>query len=241
MELKLATILEEKKQHIDNKAAEIWNTTSNLAYIEQQLEKKLNEKLDVILKTFESKGNSNIKSLLDKLDVVDKNVNEQIGSVMKKIDDSDNLIVNTISKCQACRDLVPSVAQPPFKPIGSKYYYIEHEEKFNWFVAGDKCRELGGHLVSFQSQGEFDAVKTQLKSGVDYWIDLNDLGAEGKFVSIVSGLKPNFTNWHNGEPNNDHNSMEHCGDLWYYNNKHLMNDAVCSFEKGFICELAKTN
>lgn len=183
------------------------NTFSNIEnQVEQiqSLEKKLNEKLDKHLKSFESRVNSNIKSILEKFDAIN-----------------------------------PSVVQPLFKLIASKYYYIEHEKQCNWFVAGDKCREMGGHLVSFQNQEEFDAVKTQLKSGVDYWIDFNDLGAEGEFVSMVTGLKPKFTNWHNGEPNGQRS--EHCGDLWYYNNKHLMNDANCSYKKGFICELAKNN
>lgn len=122
-----------------------------------------------------------------------------------------------------------------FEKIGVKYYFIEQNEKVNWFVAGDICRTMGAHLVSFQNQCEFNEVVSRLRSNTSYWIDLNDLGTEGQFRSVVTGYKPRYQKWHDDEPNNGR-FEEHCCDLWYNKQLHLMNDSTCTHLKSFICE-----
>ncbi|XP_062140923.1 accessory gland protein Acp29AB-like [Drosophila sulfurigaster albostrigata] len=123
----------------------------------------------------------------------------------------------------------------PYKKIGSKYYYIEDTEKVNWFKAVSKCLALGGHLVSIKNEDEFNAIKEKLQANKNYWIDINDLAKEGEFISIATGQKPSYVNWHPNEPNNQNNN-EHCGELWYKKEVHLMNDSKCGRKKLFICE-----
>lgn len=124
-----------------------------------------------------------------------------------------------------------------FIKLGSKFYYIEQNEKVNWFVAVHKCLALGAHLASLQSQAELNALLPHLRASDNYWIDLNDLGTEGNFLSIVTGLPPTFLNWHWGNPSNSHNN-EHCGELHNYNNQFRMNDNQCSKLQMYICESA---
>jgi len=123
--------------------------------------------------------------------------------------------------------------QQLFEKIGSKYYYIEKHQLTNWFTAVHKCHELGGHLASLQNQREFDALTPKLH-GQYYWIDINDLGHEGVYLSHTSGRTPYF-NWHQGEPNN--NGGEHCVMLERRNDGLLMNDHQCNNQGYFICEL----
>ncbi|XP_060666922.1 C-type lectin domain family 4 member K-like [Drosophila nasuta] len=119
--------------------------------------------------------------------------------------------------------------------IGSKYYHFETLEKVNWFEAVNKCLERGGHLTSIKNEDEFNGIKEKLQENENYWIDINDLADEGEFISIATGRKPSYLNWHANEPNNQNNN-EHCGDLWYKQKVHLMNDAKCDEKNLFICE-----
>lgn len=181
-----------------------------------------NEKSNILkkLESFESRLNGieintqchNSKALLSKLDSIEGKLEELRPKVSTKN--------NTAGK---------------FEKIGDKYYYIEHNEKVNWFVAGDICRRMNAHLVSFESEWEFNDVVSRLRSNISYWIDLNDLGEEGQFRSVVTGYRPQFQSWHDDEPNNGR-SEEHCGDLWYNKQLHLMNDSTCTYLKSFICE-----
>ncbi|KAH8263445.1 hypothetical protein KR044_009201, partial [Drosophila immigrans] len=119
--------------------------------------------------------------------------------------------------------------------IGSKYYYIEESENLNWFQALHKCRVLGGQLVSIKNLSEMNAIISKLEPGKNYWIDITDLAVEGEFRSIQTGLKATYLNWHRDNPNNYRNN-EHCGELWFLDNKHLMSDNDCKGTKFFICE-----
>ncbi|XP_034106261.1 C-type lectin 37Db-like [Drosophila albomicans] len=123
----------------------------------------------------------------------------------------------------------------PYQLIGSKYYYIERSEEVTWFGALQKCQAIGGHLLSINNQDEFDAIKSNLEVEKDYWIDINDLTKEGEFLSVVTGQKATYFNWHQTEPNNDSNN-ENCVELKYSNDKHLMNDNDCQKKEFFICE-----
>ncbi|KAH8391831.1 hypothetical protein KR215_005256, partial [Drosophila sulfurigaster] len=123
---------------------------------------------------------------------------------------------------------------PLYQQIGSKYYYIEESEEVNWFGAVNKCLILGGNLVSFENQDEFNAIKGKLQAGKDYWIDLNDLAEKKKFISVATGKKPTYSNFKSPEPNNN-GGDEHCVEL-YSELGHLMNDTPCSMKQLFICK-----
>ncbi|KAH8412033.1 hypothetical protein KR222_007092, partial [Zaprionus bogoriensis] len=120
--------------------------------------------------------------------------------------------------------------------IGLKYYYIAHNDKVNWFEAGEKCRSMGGNLVNFLNDEELQTLAVHLKTDFSYWIDLNDLGTEGEYRSTATGRAPHFIHWQSGNPNNLWN--EDCVELWYHHGKYLMNDFDCNKRKAFICEAA---
>ncbi|XP_034482074.1 C-type lectin 37Db-like [Drosophila innubila] len=121
-----------------------------------------------------------------------------------------------------------------FEKIGSKYYYIERHQGSNWFTAVHKCHELGGHLASLQNQRELDALIPKLQPLT--WIDINDLGHKGVYLSHTTGHKAPFFNWHQGEPNHSFN-IERCVLLEYRAEGYNMNDQDCNVEGSFICEM----
>lgn len=170
--------------------------------------------------------NSTLKTHIDTLDT---KLKAQIDTIKSQIGSQSEILEGVFP---IIRKNTPG---KEFMKIGSKYYYIPHDERVNWFEAVHKCISLGAHLVSFQSEAEFSAILPHLRSYVDYWFDLNDLGEEGKFLSIATGLPPSFVHWHPGNPSNTNNE-EHCCDVWY-NSKHLMNDNICHLRiKSYICE-----
>ncbi|KRF81270.1 uncharacterized protein Dvir_GJ26792 [Drosophila virilis] len=120
-----------------------------------------------------------------------------------------------------------------FEKIGSKYYYIGDNEELNWFAAAAKCIKLGGHLASVQNQQEFNAIRAKLtKPG--YWLDINDLAEEGKYMSSTTGEKAVFIRWDSINPNNQDNA-ENCVELGI-NHDYEMNDLTCLYRNNFICE-----
>ncbi|XP_002033404.2 C-type lectin 37Db [Drosophila sechellia] len=119
-----------------------------------------------------------------------------------------------------------------FQQLGSKYYYIEKEQKLNWHDALDKCRKMGGHLTSLQSQQELDGFNSQLNGLNRYWIDVTSQFNESEFVSVTKGSKANFLSWAEGEPTKDGK----CVDIRTFNGKTTMNDNACSANLFFICE-----
>ncbi|XP_034103227.1 C-type lectin 37Db-like [Drosophila albomicans] len=124
----------------------------------------------------------------------------------------------------------------PFKKILEKYYYIERNIKVDWYTALHKCRELGGNLVNFQSDKEYDAVLRELNVREFYWIDLNDLGEQLKFHSMTTGLPISFNRWGSVEPNNM-GTNERCVQLRKNQSETLiMNDIQCDRLCSFICQ-----
>lgn len=122
----------------------------------------------------------------------------------------------------------------PFEKIGSKYYYIDEILALNWFDAVNQCTRLGGHLASLVTEDELKVISQKLKKPF-YWIDVNDLGKEGEYVSLRSGRNPKFLKWMSGEPNNARNE-EDCVELRRYNVVYAMNDDACGKSKNYICE-----
>lgn len=123
-----------------------------------------------------------------------------------------------------------------FKKFGSKYYYIEDQHRMNWFAAAYRCQNLGGHLVSLQSDEDFNVLVAQLKKPKSYWIDINDLTHEGEFLSHTTGRLAEYLNWYpNGSPDNARGN-ENCGQLWNIDGRYGMNDETCTNLFYFVCE-----
>lgn len=121
-----------------------------------------------------------------------------------------------------------------FKKIASKYYYIEHSDKVNWYKAGYICRSMGGYLVNIENQKEYDELAKHLLPDHNYWIGIDDLAVEGEYRSTATDLSPDFLKWSSGNPNNYYN--EDCVELWWVDSKHQINDYQCNDNRNFICE-----
>ncbi|KAH8412038.1 hypothetical protein KR222_007093 [Zaprionus bogoriensis] len=121
-----------------------------------------------------------------------------------------------------------------FEKIGNNFYYIATNQRVSWFEARERCAALESHLASFQNAEEFNAIVPRLTARIDYWIDFTNLADQSEFVSVVTGSKPLFVTWMDGEPNNQ--KSEQCGMVYYRRNKHLMNTDICEKKWAFICE-----
>lgn len=179
---------------------------------------------------------------LEKLDSVEKHLraeDEKIDNLARTLNITLKTQIDNIAKSiqgSTASSLRKTTPGKVFIKIGSKYYYIEQNERVNWFAAVHKCLGLGSHLASIQSQDEMSALLPHLQTSMNYWIDFNDLATEGNFLSIANGLAPVFFNWHRGNPSNS-NGNEHCGELHHYI-QFLMNDNLCSKHQLYICESA---
>ena len=105
----------------------------------------------------------------------------------------------------------------------------------DWPAAEADCVKQKGHLISVHSQSLQDFLTTEALAiqGNDWWIGLNDLQAEGKFV-WSDATKLDYTHWNGGEPNNA--GEEDCANItagaggqW--------NDLGCGSPQPYICRL----
>ncbi|KAH8351465.1 hypothetical protein KR059_003084, partial [Drosophila kikkawai] len=118
-----------------------------------------------------------------------------------------------------------------FQRIGSRLFYISTKVTLNWFSATNACRQMGGRLATIQNEEELQLIVRKLKWDSHYWLDLNDLSEEGKFVSSTSGKPAAFLNWRKGQPDN-YKGNQHCVQLI---NRYIY-DSSCNEKQRFICE-----
>ena len=85
-----------------------------------------------------------------------------------------------------------------------------------------------GHLAAIKSQNDLDILASQ-ESG-RYWVDLNDIETEGKWVTSLTG-NASFINWEIPEPTNGPD--EDCASIINRN----MRDTICTAKFHFICEI----
>ena len=108
----------------------------------------------------------------------------------------------------------------PFQPLGEAtdpttgIRYVATPAT-TWPLAEAFAQQLGGHLVSINSQAEQDFVWQSFGNlgGVDrrIWIGFSDAASEGAWA-WSDGSKASFTNWNAGEPNNS-GGVEHYAEL----------------------------
>ncbi|KAH8241951.1 hypothetical protein KR038_003161 [Drosophila bunnanda] len=98
-----------------------------------------------------------------------------------------------------------------FEQIGTRFFYISKFARKNWFAAADTCRQIGGQLATIQSDEELTAISSHLKLE-SYWIDMNDLVANGRYVSWSTGKPASYFKWHPNQSEEKLNN-EHCVDL----------------------------
>ena len=107
-------------------------------------------------------------------------------------------------------------------------------EKITWHDARAKCTLHDGDLASVTSTEEKEKIRVLLSRFSDkewFWIGLNDIEKEGKFV-WSDGSAYNDNNWKANEPNG--NRSENCmfsdkSVQWY--------DHRCTVTLYFICKI----
>ncbi|KAI8042967.1 hypothetical protein M5D96_004291 [Drosophila gunungcola] len=149
-------------------------------------------------------------------------------SLMVKKTANELQLSETFNKTEG--DKKRSIAAQNFEKIGGRYFYIEKENKLNWFAAVKACQTLGGQLAVIENQEEMNAIYEKQSVG-KYWLDLNDLVIEGDFVSWTTGLRASFLNWRSDQPDN-FGQKERCVTMF----GPLMYDDNCEIENYFVCE-----
>jgi len=131
----------------------------------------------------------------------------QLKATQEKLERIEAKMQNRPAEVQTTR--LPATKSIPseFDRIGSRFFYIERNDKKNWFDAEVSCLALGGHLAAVQDETEFAALDKKLMRNTFYWLGINDREEEGHFKSVASGKAAPFLYWSNGTSNiNGHES-----------------------------------
>ena len=129
---------------------------------------------------------------------------------------------------------VLSACASPWTVLSSGCYLFNNTSR-TWHEAYQLCAEWFSKVVELESQGENDALVKEINSQkVQPWIGLADLATEGAFRWTSTGKGPTYSNWHGGQPDNNHgNSQEDCAHYWTNNH---WNDDECENRHETICE-----
>lgn len=101
----------------------------------------------------------------------------------------------------------------------NNHYYMATEKAMSWADSNALALSMGGNIVSITSAAEQNFLQTAFLSGGNastiYWIGLNDVATEGKYV-WTTGESADYWNFAPGDPNNlngleDYNVMN-----WHY-------------------------
>lgn len=190
----------------------------NLDKIQEFLTKTENTKcsshfLDSVVKDIDKKLSS--PELTSKLDILGKKMDSILS---KQADQNEHKVVD-----------------PTWLKLGSKYYYISKDRVVIWDVASAICWRLGGYLVTFESEEEFNLVTNNLET-TNYWTSLSAISEEGKYVSSYTGKAAPYLKWGSGEPTNSNSFVsEDCVQV-HFKDGFKMNDVPCYYRANVICE-----
>ena len=101
----------------------------------------------------------------------------------------------------------------------------------NFWDAREHCRNEGAYLAYPTSDAESDFI-AGLLPGWCFWIGVNDIDEEGKWVTD-DGRMISYSNWRHDQPNNapDHDGVKIChGEgLWYDDSTNSLDQYLCYF------------
>ncbi|XP_044250739.1 accessory gland protein Acp29AB-like [Drosophila takahashii] len=119
-----------------------------------------------------------------------------------------------------------------FDMIGSRWFYIEHNNSKNWTSAASYCREIGGHLAAIKNEEELLEIRRFLRNDGGYWLGINDHDVKGNFVSLASG-KPAFLKLH--WTSSYYYNEQSCVEIFKFETDDMLM-IMCSHERHFICQ-----
>ncbi|KAJ8304061.1 hypothetical protein KUTeg_017644 [Tegillarca granosa] len=96
------------------------------------------------------------------------------------------------------------------------------------------CRTKFGFLAEVEDADENRFLKSNAVFD-SYWIGGTDKQTEGVFMWVHSGVKFDFNDWDNGEPN-DAEGNEDCVQL-KKEFDYKWNDSICAMNYHFVCEI----
>ncbi|KNC28722.1 hypothetical protein FF38_09443 [Lucilia cuprina] len=116
-------------------------------------------------------------------------------------------------------------------------YFIEAEEKYNWFEAWNECARKNMSLMAIDTLYKHTQIDTLLRrifpTSPSLWISGHDNAVDRRYEWATSGRVFTFTNWGAGQPDRLNNN-EHCILIWH--NTWQWYDLPCSRKIGFVCE-----
>ncbi|XP_052778675.1 galactose-specific lectin nattectin-like [Mya arenaria] len=124
--------------------------------------------------------------------------------------------------------------------------YMFSHELANWAEAMVYCTAYGGQLAFIQSPEEQVFIQNEMKlflgsqtdSAHYYWLGGTDAVSEGEWYWANIVEKIMYTNWKQGEPNDNHAHTNHHQDcLAIYSETGLWDDGWCETQHNFICEI----
>ena len=71
---------------------------------------------------------------------------------------------------------------------------------YNWTSAHLFCQLSGGHLATFETQEEFNAINFTHYTTNAFWIGLSDIFTEGQYIWNYTGQAPSYSAWDNYKP-----------------------------------------
>lgn len=105
------------------------------------------------------------------------------------------------------RNYIPTEKEEFYIDEESNHKYKLFDTSMEWDKAKEYCESLGGHLVTITSEKEQEFVTAIAKKSKKKNIWLGAEKISWKFTWIT-GEKFEYTNWNNGEPNNDYNNED---------------------------------
>nr|XP_044997935.1 C-type lectin domain family 3 member A isoform X2 [Jaculus jaculus] len=117
-----------------------------------------------------------------------------------------------------------------------KKCYLASEGLKYFHEANEDCISKGGTLVVPRNSDEINALRDYGKRSLpginDFWVGINDMVTEGKFLD-VHGIAVSFLNWDRAQPNGG--KRENCV-LFSQSAQGKWSDEACRSNKRYICE-----
>ncbi|KAL3837088.1 hypothetical protein ACJMK2_022470 [Sinanodonta woodiana] len=125
----------------------------------------------------------------------------------------------------------------PCRTVGNiRHCYQIVQDEITWLQAFKICSQVGGMLVTIESEAEQKFIEDQIQNITftvgGLWIGANQLHSE-KQHTWANGQQLTFNNWAQGEPNNKQ-YVENCAEI--STSDFTWNDEMCSTQRGYICE-----